>query len=232
MENVPLYIPVFFSITVLLSIFILSGATQHSGKFWLIMLCWVMLQSICTLTGFYTVMNSLPPRFLWLILPPLLGIIFLFNTRKGKRWIDQLDIKALVILHVVRIPVELVLYWLSVHKAVPVLLTFEGVNFDIFSGLSAPVVYYFFFVKKINAPLVLLTWNITCMLLLINVVARAILSVPTPFQQFAFDQPMIAIAYFPFSLLPGCIVPIVLFSHLVIFRKLLIRHTPNDVSHH
>jgi hypothetical protein len=57
-------------------------------------------------------------------------------------------------------------------------------------------------------------------LLLINIVATAILSMPFPFQQLAFDRPNIAIMYFPYVWLPCCVVPIVLFAHLVSLRKL------------
>ena len=43
-------------------------------------------------------------------------------------------------------------------------------------------------------------------------------------QQFAFSQPNIAILYFPFSLLPACVVPLVALAHLVAIRRLLREH--------
>ena len=55
----------------------------------------------------------------------------------------------------------------------------------------------------------------------INIVVNAILSAPFTFQQFAFDQPNVAVLYFPFVWLPCFIVPVVLFSHLVLIRQLL-----------
>jgi hypothetical protein len=62
-------------------------------------------------------------------------------------------------------------------------------------------------------------WNWICLALLLNIVVRAVLSAPSPIQQFAFDQPNIAILHFPFVFLPGFIVPAVLFCHLAIFAK-------------
>jgi hypothetical protein len=56
---------------------------------------------------------------------------------------------------------------------------------------------------------------------LFNIVLTAILSAPLPIQQLAFEQPNIAVMYFPFVYLPGFIVPIVLFSHLVSLKKLM-----------
>jgi hypothetical protein len=100
-------------------------------------------------------------------------------------------------------------------------MTFEGRNFDIFSGLTAPVIYYSGFIKKRLGKNVILLWNFICLGLLINIVVNAILSAPFPFQMFAFDQPNIAILYFPFVWLPGCVVPLVLLSHLATIRQLL-----------
>lgn len=134
---------------------------------------------------------------------------------------DSFPLKYLTLIHVVRVPVELVLYFLFVYKAVPELMTFEGRNFDILAGLTAPFIYYFGFVRqKLNRSF-LIIWNLLSLALLMNIVINALLSTPSPIQQFAFDQPNRAILYFPFSLLPTFIVPLVLFSHLVAFRQLI-----------
>jgi hypothetical protein len=121
----------------------------------------------------------------------------------------------------VRIPVELVLLWLSLHKAIPQLMTFEGRNFDIISGITAPFIAYLGFTKTILNRRIILIWNFICLALLANIVVNALLSAPFPFQQFAFDQPNIAILYFPFSWLPTFIVPVILLGHLVSLRQLL-----------
>jgi hypothetical protein len=55
---------------------------------------------------------------------------------------------------------------------------------------------------------------------LLNIVINAVLSIPSPFQQFAFEQPNVAVLYFPFVWLPCCIVPIVLFAHLAAIKQL------------
>ncbi len=100
-------------------------------------------------------------------------------------------------------------------------MTFEGRNFDILSGLTAPVVYWLGFRGgKIKRPL-LIIWNILALGLLINIVATAILSFPCPFQQMAFDQPNRGVLYFPFIWLPTVVVPLVLFSHLISLWRLL-----------
>ncbi|GAB3014244.1 hypothetical protein [Spirosoma pulveris] len=220
MEQLPLYIPVTFGLTVLLAGWLFAKATPASKTFLIVLAGWIAFQSILGLTGFYTI-NTVPPRLLLLLLPPILTIVVLMSTARGKLFIDRLDIRTLTLFHVVRIPVEIVLLWLFMHKTIPELMTFEGRNFDIISGLSAPLVYWFGFVgNRVNKPL-LLIWNTVCLALVLNIVINALLSAPTPFQQFAFDQPNIAISYFPFNLLPSCLVPLVIFAHLAIFRQLL-----------
>lgn len=125
-----------------------------------------------------------------------------------------------MLLHIVRIPVELVLFYLCEAKTVPMLMTFEGRNFDILSGISAPIIFYLAFHLKILGPRWLILWNFICLGLLLNIVINAVLSAPFQFQRFAFDQPNIAVLYFPFNWLPSVIVPIVLLSHLVVLRQL------------
>jgi hypothetical protein len=181
---------------------------------------WLGFQSIIGLSGFYTVTDTMPPRFMFLLLPPVIFIIGLFSTKKGKQFMDSLDAKKLAILHIIRIPVELVLFWLFTYKAVPQIMTFEGRNFDIVSGLTAPIIFYFGYIKKRISDKGMLLWNFICLGLLINIVVNAILSAPVPFQKFAFDQPNTAILYFPFNWLPCCVVPLVLVSHLATIRQL------------
>lgn len=107
-------------------------------------------------------------------------------------------------------------------------MTFEGRNFDIFSGISAPLVYYFMFVKQKTGTTFLLIWNFICLGLLLTIAFNAVLSLPTVFQQFAFDQPNIALLQFPFTLLPSVLVPLVMFSHLAAIRQIINKKLKNE----
>jgi hypothetical protein len=101
-------------------------------------------------------------------------------------------------------------------------MTFEGSNPDILSGISALLIYYFIFMKRKSSLMLLLVWNFIGLALLINIIIHAVLSAPSPLQQLAFEQPNVAVFYFPFIWLPSCIVPLVLFSHLASIRQLLV----------
>ncbi|MFB0907220.1 MAG: hypothetical protein QMB03_02880, partial [Spirosomataceae bacterium] len=122
--------------------------------------------------------------------------------------------------HTSRLFVELVIGWLFLSKLVPEDLTFEGNNFDILAGLTAPFIAYFGIHKKLISNKLILIWNAICLGLLLNVVITGMLSSPLPFQQFNFEQPNVGMLYFPYVFIPGVVVPVVLLSHLVEIRRL------------
>ena len=231
-QNLPPYIAIIFVLTTLATLLLFYWAVKNSDaeatrkKSAMIvagLTVWLLIQAAVTLKGLYnTNTTAAPPKLLLLgILPPMLTIILLFSTIKGRQFTDSLPLKNITYINLVRVPVELVLLTLFLNKAVPQLMTFEGRNFDIFSGITAPFVAWFGFRKGKLSRTFLLAWNFVCLAFLANVVTYAILSAPLPTQQFAFDQPNIAILYFPFSWLPTFIVPIVLFGHLTSIKQLM-----------
>lgn len=173
----------------------------------------VIVQGFVGLTGFYTNNHSRPPHFVLLMVPAIILIAIVFISSNGRKKIDKMNTEWLILIHIVRIPVEIVLFNLYLQNTIPQLMTFEGRNPDILSGISALPVWWLYKRGRISAK-VLVAWNIICLLFLANIVINAILSVPSPLQQFAFDQPNVAILYFPYVFLPAFIVPVVLFAHL------------------
>lgn len=221
MENLPAYIGTIFVVTTILTIVLFFNAANRAKPVLYIILSWMTIQGIIGQTEFLKQTDEIPPRLALMVAPTLLLIIFLFITNKGRNFIDNLNLKTLTILHSVRVPVELVLLWLSIYHYVPQIMTFEGKNFDILSGISAPIIYYLVFMRSTMKKSILLFWNFFCLGLLFNIIIIAVLSAPFPFQQFGMDQPNIAVLYFPFSWLPTVVVPIVLLSHLASIRQLL-----------
>ncbi|WP_080239384.1 hypothetical protein [Spirosoma rigui] len=218
--HLPLSVSLVFIATTALTVWFFYGAARQSKVVLGVLLGWMIIQAVLSLTGFYQKTNSVPPRFPVLVAPPLLLLIGLLITSKGRRFLDSLELDRLTLLHIVRIPVEIVLFWLFLNKSIPQIMTFEGQNVDVLSGLTAPVVHYLGFVKKRLSRHVLIAWNVICLALLANIVVTAVLSVPSPFQQLAFDQPNVGILYFPFVWLPSVVVPLVLVAHLSALRQL------------
>jgi hypothetical protein len=231
LSSIPIALSLLFGTTTLLTLFLFvhtirksvdESTRKISVPILIGIVVWLALQSFFSITNYYSSdTTSLPPKIaVFGIIPLFLVILLLYIFSSGRRFMDSLPLKYLTLIHVVRIPVELVLYFLFVYKTVPELMTFEGRNFDILAGLTAPIIYYFGYVKQQLNRTILIIWNLISLGLLLNIVFNALLSAPSPIQQFAFDQPNTAILYFPFSLLPTFIVPVVLFSHLVTLRHL------------
>lgn len=229
MENIPIYFDLLFIAVVATTLFLFYKAASSSKIVLITLLCLLIVQGIVGATGFYTHTSTLPPRLALALMPPLLGIVILFSKRRGRNFIDSIDLKKLTLIHVIRIPVEFILYGLFVYRYIPEAMTFVGRNFDIISGISAPLVFYFVFVRMNMNRIVFLTWNVICLLLLINVVVIAVLSIPYPFQQLNFNQPNIGVLIMPYVWLPAIVVPIVLFSHLIAIRQLLISSKKNII---
>jgi hypothetical protein len=219
MSHLPLPIIAFFLLTTLLALLLFSKAVHGSKTAVATSLLWMCVQSAVAFSGFYLVTSGLPPHFLLAVAPPVLLIAVLFATTSGRRFLDAMDLKWLVLFHSIRILVEINLYWLFLYKQVPALMTFEAGNLDILVGITAPVVWWVFSKGQIGRR-GLLIWNAISLLSVLNAFGRAMLSAPFRFQKFAFDQPTIAIFTFPFILLPAFIVPAAILCHLAVFRKL------------
>lgn len=181
----------------------------------------MVIQAILSNDGFFINNTSLPPRLPILILPSIFIILYCFFSKKGKQILQTLNYTLLNYFHLIRIPVEIFLFMLANLNLVPESMTFEGRNFDLFSGLTAGFISYFGFSKKTISKNLLITWNIICLALVLQVVVTGILSAPSPFQQLSFDQPNLGVLLFPYVWLPGIIVPMVVFAHLATLRKLI-----------
>ena len=226
-EGIPGYISPIFIATTFLTVGVLFYAIRTSAfetipaKLALFLITfWLVFQAILALGGFYQQADAVPPRiFVFGALPGLLlSAAYLLYFRDN--FIHRLPLKILTLLHVIRIPVELVLFWLFQEGQIPEAMTFEGRNLDILSGITAPIVYFLAFRgRRINRTL-LIIWNIAALLLLANIVITAIMAFPSPMQSIALDQPNRAVMYFPFVWLPSIVVPIVFFCHIASLWKL------------
>ncbi|MCC3160350.1 hypothetical protein LJ737_24150 [Hymenobacter sp. 15J16-1T3B] len=184
------------------------------------LLAFLVLQGAAALAGFFLKTDAFPPRTALLLGPPLLGIGLLFATARGRRFLAGLRPDQLTLLHVVRVPVELTLLGLYLLGSVPRLMTFEGRNWDILAGLSAPLVYYFAFRRPRWGRTALRAWNVLGLATLLNIIVNAVLAIPGPLQQWGFEQPNVAVLQFPFVWLPGVVVPLVLLAHLTVLWQL------------
>lgn len=182
---------------------------------------WLVLHHLLGRAGVYQNFDAVPPRILIFVFIPITAIIiFLLFTRNDE--LQRLfSLEKMMWLHIVRIPVEIVLWRLFLEGFMPEAMSFEGRNFDILAGITAPIAWLLAFRLKWIGRNGLLIWNVISLALLLNIVTLAILSAPGPLQSMAFDQPNIGVSYTPIILLPAFVAPQVLFFHLISIAKLL-----------
>ena len=226
-EGLPLYLTVVFILTTAVTVGLFFYAIYRAGfdsapaKLLLTFVSvWLVATAVLAWNGFFQNFEVVPPRTFAIGVWPFLAltIVYLLFFR---RFLGRLPLTALTMIHVIRIPVELCLLWLYQSGQVPIEMTFEGRNFDILSGITAPIVYFLAFRNgRVNRWL-LFVWNLGALLLLTNIVTIAVLAFPSPFQMVGLNQPNIGVTYFPFIWLPAVIVPIVFFSHVASMSQIV-----------
>jgi len=213
-SNLPIYVYLIFLLAIIYAFILFYFASNKNLNIIIGIISWGIIQSTLSILGFYENTMTIPPRFLLMVMPMMVIVFASLFSKKMKNWLTTFDLKLITYLHIVRIPVEIVLYYLFIGEYVPELMTFNGRNFDIIIGFSVPIIALLAFRKKLINKRLLLVWNIVSILFLFNILFLAVTTMPTVLQQFAFEQPNIAVMKFPFLLLPAVIVPIVLLSNV------------------
>jgi hypothetical protein len=190
------------------------------------LLAWLAFQGLIAFRGFYLDLPQSPAKLLLLVGPPLAAVAILLLTPRTRILLDAVPLGLLTYMHAIRLPVELVLWELYRHDAIPRVMTFGGRNPDVFIGLTAPVVGYVCVTSPLVPPRVALIWHAIGLLFLANVSTLFFLSVPTPFQVLHGDHANIALLYFPFVWVPSFGVPTTFLAHVVAIRRLW--GTPNN----
>ncbi len=186
-----------------------------------IIITWLIYTAIISFSGLLNDFDAMPPRLLLVILPPIVIIGVLFASHEFLKLTEQINIFWFTYLQSFRIVVEFILWLLYKYQIIPVQMSFQGLNFDLFVGISAPFVAYYCFRKKTWSPHIALWWNIAGIVLLLNFVVIAALSTPYPFRYFTNNPANYIVFHFPFVWLPGFVVPVALLLHLISIRRLV-----------
>ena len=185
---------------------------------------WLLLISILALVGFFKEFSQFPPRLILTLVPPLVFILWLTIFSKNLAAILRVIPPAhLLYIQSFRIFVELLIWLLFIQTLLPIQMTFEGYNYDILTGLTAPIFAYYCFVKKKWSRQVAILWNIAGLILVFTIVTIAMLSFPTPFQYFMNEPSNRIVATFPFVYLPAVLVTIAYSMHFFSLKQLLLQ---------
>jgi len=186
-----------------------------SKRFLYLGLGWLLLTGLIGATGWLSDFSGTPPRIMFFFAPVLIGVAWLAFSTFGKR-LCLLPLSLLVGFQSFRIIVEILIHQAAVEGVAPPQMSWDGLNFDVFAGISALIIFPF---AGRLPQWAILVWNSTALGLLLWVLGVAILSFPTPFQQLKPDN--IWVAHFPFIWLPTIAVALAILGHLVVFRKVL-----------
>ncbi|HWA05983.1 MAG TPA: hypothetical protein VG961_05505 [Ignavibacteria bacterium] len=182
---------------------------------------WLITSSLIAFYGTLTDFVSTPPKLMLVVIPPVLAISYLSSSTRVNALIQEIPSSWLVYIQSFRILVELFLWMLFAKSIIPVQMTFEGLNYDILIGLSAPLVAYYALSQNKWPRIVAVLWNFAGLLLVTNIFLVAFLSTPGPMRQFFNEPPNTIVAYFPFVWLPAFIVPFAYLMHILSLKQIV-----------
>lgn len=195
-----------------------------------ILVTWVGLLTVLSINGFFSDFSKLPPRPALAMLIPLPIIIFIAFSKTGTQLLQTVPSHWLVFMQSFRIVVELLLLFAFMSGKLPVQMTFEGRNFDVLTGVLALPVGYLIARKKNYSSKLIIAFNIIGIVLLLNILVIAVLSMPTSIRYFMNEPSNTLVAQFPFILLPGVLVPIAYTMHIFSLRQLLAKQRKMDIN--
>ena len=177
---------------------------------------WTIFISALAFSGFLQQFSSFPPRLMIVLAVPLVTMIIVTFSMTTGELLLHIEPRSIVRLQVFRLFVEILLWSLYIQNVLPVQMSFEGRNFDVLAGLTAPFAAYFLTQNRTA----LVIWNLLSLGLLINIITIAILSLPSPFRVFMNEPANTIVSYFPFVWLPGLLVPLAYGLHFLSLRQL------------
>ena len=158
--------------------------------------------------------------------PPRFAIIFVIHSfiftgifltiNRNKKWIGSIPEHWIVYFQSFRILVE-TLFVLTVAKGIlHYQVTIEGYNYDMIFALTAPLVAYLVYHKKIFSRKLILLWNYLGLIVIASIIFLFMTSIYFP--EFYGNEipllPLEALSY-PYILIPGFLMPTAVFLHIL-----------------
>lgn len=181
---------------------------------------WLSITGWLGASGALRDFSQIPPPFMVMMACLFVLTFALAFSPLGRTWAMGVPMTWLIGFQCFRVAAELLLYFAYQQGIAPVQMTFEGLNFDIVTGLTAlPMAWW---LSRRPSPRLALIWNFAGLGLLLTIVTIAVLSTPT-IRWFEAAPPNEFVAYFPYVWLPTVLVPFALLGHLLSFRQLASR---------
>ena len=226
LDKVPLRVDVLFAATVLgvlaLLVMALRAAAQRAGQ---VADLWTMRAAIGVVIWLVaTGLVALSGALRGFSLPFFTALVILTGgaafSRVGAALMTGVGPVGLIGFQFFRVPVAVFLRGMHQAGQVPLQMTYEGLNFDIFVGLTAPAMAWLVWRGKVGSYAIWV-WNALGLVLLAEAIVIAVLSMPTEFRVFTNEPDGTFAIYAPYVWLPTVLAPAALLGHLLVLRWLL-----------
>lgn len=209
--GLPIYISISFVLITGYIVFAFTKSNTLKRTTLPILLSWSVLISVMSYLGIYHYQDGDKiSRFIFVLLPITLFIVYLVRDKSFYR---NRNLRWSTAVHIVRLPVELLLFQLAIREWLPMEMTFRGWNFDVIPGVTSILILLWMKFGVVHKKL-LLSWNILGLIFILFILTNGFLSQELFYEKFNYSVANKAIAYFPMVLLAGVIVPIVIYTHI------------------
>ena len=225
LNKVPLRVDVLFFATVLgvLALLVLAvrTAAQRAGQDDNL---WTMRAAIGAMFWLMATGLAFPGVLRDFSLPLFTALMILTGgvafSRVGAALVAAVGPVGLIGFQFFRVPVAIFLRGMHQAGQAPMQMTYEGLNVDIFAGLTAPAMAWLVWRGKVRSYAIWV-WNALGLVLLAEAIVIAVLSMPTEFRVFTNEPASTFATHAPYIWLPTVLAPAALLGHLLVFRWLL-----------
>lgn len=205
---------------------------RRTGRIALAVLAlWALTAVALSLSG---VMRGAPPQVIPATILGCFATFALFYLRvpSFRQWVLGLDLRPLILYHMIRIPFGVAFLIMHARDALPAAFAVPAGYGDIAAGAGAILAAFCVPAATRGRRRLVLLWNILALgdILMVFVLAQRVLI-------FGDFHTMSSMLEFPFSTIPLFVVPMILITHVAIFARLrqrdeLSRHDQPPVPHH
>jgi hypothetical protein len=182
---------------------------------------WLVYVGLFSSLGYMRDPSLRPPGILWVVGPVVLFVVFVVvRSNIGAGVAAAIPLWLILGFESFRIGVELLVHRLWEDGLVPKLLTYQGGNVDMVFGLSAPIIAWIATTGRLGLRLAM-GWNVLGLLSLANVTASAVLT--GPIKLISTEVPTVAMGFFPYTFIPGFLVPLAVTFHVLAIRAIAAR---------
>ena len=230
--QVPLYISIAFLIAIGFPVYMIASLFGKYVKpaianktFWAIIgffIIYFTVVGIATFNGVFEIV-TIPPKIVQLTTLPLLILLMLivFNTNGYKCLLRAIPVDRLILLHRFRLIGSFFIVLMLLDLLPTTFALIAGIG-DVFTALSSIWVARVWRAKKHSRKTMALIWNTFG---LIDILFTA--SMATILTKMSIETGSLGVdvlATFPFCLIPSFAPPIIIFLHMSIYRKLVVKN--------